>query len=508
MMLRSSYSLPLIGLGMAALVIAPYQEAQALNSSEVSKIAKSITIRIEGQNPGSGVIIERQGETYTVLTAAHVVETPDEYELILPDNQRVALDYSTVQKLSGVDLALVKFSSKNNYPVAKLGDSTQASSGTVSYVAGFPLPSSAISDPVFIFSEGKISANANRPLADGYALIYSNDTLPGMSGGAVLNQAGVLIGIHGRADKQDLVQRTETIAVKTGFNLGIPINTFTRLTEPVNFGLDSPVSPAPAANITPDDLILSAYEKSEAGQNLGAIVDLDHAIRLAPNSVEAYVSRGLARDKIGRYEEAIADYGKALQLDPNQARIYNNRGTARARLEDYSGAIADFNKVLQLDPNHQFAHHNRGSARVSLEDYKGALEDYTVAIERNPINVSSYFNRGKLRANAADHSGAIKDFDKAIQLEPRDMRFYYFRGSSRDELGNYDGAINDFQKAVQINHNFGSAYAKLGLLEGKLGKARSAVWHLERAAQIFQRQGQGDLMREMLRLIQVFKKGI
>ena len=42
--------------------------------SEINKIAAAITVRIDGQNSsGSGVIVEKQGDTYYVLTNWHVV---------------------------------------------------------------------------------------------------------------------------------------------------------------------------------------------------------------------------------------------------------------------------------------------------------------------------------------------------------------------------------------------------------------------------------------------------
>jgi hypothetical protein len=51
------------------------------------------------QNPGSGVIIARQGQTYYVLTAEHVVATEDEYEIITSDGKKYRLDYKNVKKL-------------------------------------------------------------------------------------------------------------------------------------------------------------------------------------------------------------------------------------------------------------------------------------------------------------------------------------------------------------------------------------------------------------------------
>ncbi len=92
------------------------QMAVALSPTEVNKIAKEITVQIQSKKPryGSGVIIKREGSTYTLLTAAHVMETQDNYEIITFDGKRYPLNYSSVKQLSGVDLAIVQFSSSQN----------------------------------------------------------------------------------------------------------------------------------------------------------------------------------------------------------------------------------------------------------------------------------------------------------------------------------------------------------------------------------------------------------
>lgn len=55
-----------------ALVVAQ-APAHAQSAEAVGRIAQSITVRIEGATQGSGVLVKRQGNRYTVLTAWHVV---------------------------------------------------------------------------------------------------------------------------------------------------------------------------------------------------------------------------------------------------------------------------------------------------------------------------------------------------------------------------------------------------------------------------------------------------
>ncbi|MEM9137835.1 MAG: trypsin-like peptidase domain-containing protein, partial [Cyanobacteria bacterium P01_F01_bin.42] len=294
-------------LGSAVLLLgASGQAALGLSAEAVSRIAQDITVRIDGQNPGSGVLIEQEDDTYTILTAAHVVATEDEYEIITPDEKRHPLSYGRVTKIPDVDLALVQFDSPDDYSVAKMGKSEKVARGESVFVAGFPMTNYAITQPVFNVSPGAITAHAkNKPLSDGYGLVYTNRTLPGMSGGAVLNEKGKLIGIHGRADTEQSIQETETIYLKTGFNLGIPLYTF--------LGVSSTLSPSPEPEASAEDWYLAGGHKSQQQDYEGAIADIDKAIDLEPEFGEAYYRRYYAREQLGD-PQAEDDLQQAIAL--------------------------------------------------------------------------------------------------------------------------------------------------------------------------------------------------
>lgn len=205
--------------------------AQGAEAKPIAAMAKAVTVVINGQNPGSGVLIAKEGNTYYALTAKHVVSTPDEYEIVTSDRQRHPLDYSKVRKLPNVDLAVVQFTSDKNYATAQLGNAELIKEGATVYIAGWPHPGQAITQRIFQITTGKISGLPLDTLEEGYALVYTNTTASGMSGGPVLDEQGHVIGIHGRAEGQPITNPDtgDTVAIKSGFNLGIPINTFFNL---------------------------------------------------------------------------------------------------------------------------------------------------------------------------------------------------------------------------------------------------------------------------------------
>jgi serine protease Do len=104
----------LLGTATTIALIQPQPATAALSAIQVNEIAQKVTVLIVGQAPGSGVIIKREGNTYTVLTARHVVATPDEYDIIASDGKRFKLDFKTVKSLPGVDLAVLTFTSDAN----------------------------------------------------------------------------------------------------------------------------------------------------------------------------------------------------------------------------------------------------------------------------------------------------------------------------------------------------------------------------------------------------------
>ncbi|BCL34725.1 serine protease [Nostoc sp. MS1] len=518
-----------------AIALVQPKAVMALSQPEVSKIAEQITVLIQSKKPkyGSGVILKKDGNTYTVLTAAHVVEVKDNYEIITSDGQRYAVNYSTVKLLPGVDLAVVQFSSSRNYNVAKIGNSDKSEIGETAYVAGFPAPTYAINQSIYTCIDGKITANTSKPLRDGYALVYSDNTQPGMSGGAVLNDKGELIGIHGRED-------LDTKQTKTGFNLGIPINTFLRLSAKVevNTGVaapNTPVATAPKA----DDFYIQGGEKYTKGDNKGAIADYTKAISLNRNYADAYNNRGVVRYKLGDYKGAIADYTQALKINPNFDLAYINRGLARAelgdkqgaitdhtqalkinpnyadtyynrgvlrdKLEDLQGAIADYNLALKINSNYAQAYNNRGFDRHELGDYKGAIADYTQALKINPNFDLAYYNRGITHYELGDFQEAIADYTQALKINPHYADVYINRGSARYELGDFQEAISDYTQALKINPNLAEAYFGRGLAHYDLGDKQGAITDWQKAAELFQQQGNTQPYQKTLELIRKYQ---
>ncbi len=408
-----------------------------LPKDKIGEIAEKITVLIQGPgSPGSGIIINKNGNTYTVLTAGHVVNfinEGEEADVTTFDNEIYSINTKNIKTFQDnlgktIDLATMEFTSDKNYTLANLGDSSLLKRGTSVYVAGFPIATSAITSSLLTFTSGDLTAVASKPLADGYGLVYSNNTLPGMSGGPVLNDQGELIGVHGKADAENTKATDDpTIRVKTGFNLAIPLNVYLDLSQP-----SVSTSAAPYHFSTADDYFLRGSEKYNNGDYLGAITDYNMALMINPDYAYAYNNRGTIFDTLGEQEQALADYNNALRLNPNDERAYYNRGTIYLEIGNYDQALADYNNALRLNPEHISAYNNRGLAYYDLGYYDQAIKDYDFALALNPNDPDVYNNRGLAYYDLGNYEQASRDLQQSANLFQQ------------------QGRQNDYQRVINI----------------------------------------------------------
>ena len=140
---------------------------------------------------GSGVIVRKDGNTYYVLTNEHVAGSADEISVKLYDSREFTC--KLVGKDERKDIALLSFVSKDDIPVASLGDSDKVQSGDICFAMGTPLGYFGS------VTQGIVSATGR----DGSGIGNISDFIQtdaainqGNSGGPLVNIYGEIIGIN------------------------------------------------------------------------------------------------------------------------------------------------------------------------------------------------------------------------------------------------------------------------------------------------------------------------
>ncbi|HEY9706295.1 MAG TPA: serine protease [Allocoleopsis sp.] len=217
----------LTGIAIALLIILSSIPSLALTDEDINNMSSQTTVliaeslkkgdveEIKEWYPGSGAIISHYGDNYYALTNAHVVREPrpgtiwgvrtadgEVHQLTETADSIIRFGAFTDddQPIPGFDLAIVKFTSDRNYPVAVIGDSSKLHVNDPVYISGWPNPDDGNKRRERKFTPGQVAKIANDPDTKngGYNVMYSNWTKAGMSGGPVFNSLGEVVATHGR----------------------------------------------------------------------------------------------------------------------------------------------------------------------------------------------------------------------------------------------------------------------------------------------------------------------
>ena len=140
---------------------------------------------------GSGVIVGRSSDIVYVLTNNHVVESADEIALTLFDGRQ--FNAELIGADARKDLALVRFETTEEVPIAVLGDSSSLMVGDIVFAVGNPLGFESTVTSGIVSALGRRAENQTN-----YTAYIQTDAAvnQGNSGGALVNLYGEVIGIN------------------------------------------------------------------------------------------------------------------------------------------------------------------------------------------------------------------------------------------------------------------------------------------------------------------------
>ena len=178
-----------------------------MTRSALGRLAKQTTIEIVREGyltggdkyipKGSGVIIGKKNSIYYVLTANHISNNDDGLLAFIRSEKSgkagEILPLKFIRRYPKKDLAVVAFASLTDYIVIELDLINKLDNNNQIYIVGWP---GAEDRDGFQFTPAKVTnPKIGNNLTD-QPTERGEDLYKGMSGGAVLNERGQLVGIH------------------------------------------------------------------------------------------------------------------------------------------------------------------------------------------------------------------------------------------------------------------------------------------------------------------------
>jgi tetratricopeptide (TPR) repeat protein len=213
--------------------------------------------------------------------------------------------------------------------------------------------------------------------------------------------------------------------------------------------------------------------------------DLDRALELLPDRVEALRARAELLQQQGEFDAALADLKRAIELAPDAAAGYEAQGSVLAAKEDDDAALKSLDKAIELAPRRASAYAQRAQIRLRKGQPKLALDDLDQAVQINPRAGVLLALRANIRLLTGDISGAQEDVDNALQLQPGYLPALRLRA---EILAHAD----KFAEAIASLKTIAEARPQDHALQMQLGRYYLADNQIDLAIATFEKQLQAD----------------
>ena len=222
-------------------------------------------------------------------------------------------------------------------------------------------------------------------------------------------------------------------------------------------------------------------------------------------SADYYFFEGEKALEENKYMQALAHYNECLRIDPYYMEAYHSRGSAKEGLGDIKGALTDYSIYVEKRPTETDALFSRGVLRYKLGQYLPARQDFMSLLKLPPgetnkiffrqdaggtdkiftmqgANHSSSFNYlGLIETKMKNYKKAIEYMDSALRLDPSEPHYFVNRGIVKEHLQDTVGAIADYQRALAIDPSEGIAIHNLAVIKRSRGLENESERLLDQA---------------------------
>ncbi len=347
-----------------------------LSESNLCKLAKINTVRIlDAEFWGSGILIQKRGTVYYILTNRHVLKgNKKSYPIQVFDGNNYQTYEANVSKIfsknssaeNDLDLAILQFNSPStSYQTAEIEQWRQ---GQKVLAAGFPMTPNPPHKRgnIFCTSLANVSLQLKAPMKQGYQLGYYLEVQNGMSGGPLFNEQGKVVGINGKGRPAIFVNRNlylyrdgtqvpEPLEVLKSSSWAIPIQTIVNHRDLQFLSLKrdgNSVTSIPLPTTIKTPVVLGTQASNENIQKLAAQItvkiirpSLSDSIKFSGTGVIIAKKHGgiyyvLTNSNVV-FTQDYYEVGTYNQLDTKQypAKIISNRPDLKLALLQFSSSI-------------------------------------------------------------------------------------------------------------------------------------------------------------------------
>jgi GT2 family glycosyltransferase/glycosyltransferase involved in cell wall biosynthesis/Tfp pilus assembly protein PilF len=166
--------------------------------------------------------------------------------------------------------------------------------------------------------------------------------------------------------------------------------------------------------------LLAAGDALRAGDLETAYREVDDALRLKPDYVEAFYERGVLRALSGNAAGARSDFEKVLEFDPMESKAHNNLGCILHNAGEVGGAEEAFKKAIEADPANWEAKKNLADLYLAGGRVQEGMDSYHSLLREHKDRPEIYLSLAHVFARQGDTGTAALLLASAEKIAPGD----------------------------------------------------------------------------------------
>ncbi len=207
-----------------------------------------------------------------------------------------------------------------------------------------------------------------------------------------------------------------------------------------------------------------------------AIADLDQALKLKPDFVDALMTRAAVHLHEHSPALALPDFEAARKLDrmriPDIGAIYTDYDLYPEAVTAFDAWLAD----LPKGQNGAEGYNGRCWARALWNhDLDKALADCNQALKLAPGTFAYLDSRGLANLRLAHYDDAIRDYDAALRQQPKYAWTLYCRGVAKTKAGRAAEGAADMKAAAAIEPEVVAQVKGFGIIDGTAPPPRATA---------------------------------
>jgi tetratricopeptide (TPR) repeat protein len=221
--------------------------------------------------------------------------------------------------------------------------------------------------------------------------------------------------------------------------------------------------------------------------------DCDAALKVFEDS-DGFRCRARIFSATGDHSRAIAELDEAIRSFPKDTLALWMRAISHVAWNDFGRALADLDQAIEIDPNFANAVWLRGTIFEKMQQHDRAVADFdrAIAIYNDLLKLYStptfradvLAQRGNVYNAKGDRDRAIADYDRAIQIVPNNAGLIANRAQIYNARNDRERAIADFDRVIRLDPSNAKAYNDRGNVYNAKGDRDRAIADFDRTIRL------------------------